>query len=150
MGISMLERLSISKPLLCGRGASYAWAIFWFFPLSELFTAFSQVKCRITTLLNITAKQLNEGRNSGRRTVHVCIKTCITAACWAKMLNHKWGTGKEKQLDIAPLCARANPTITPAWQDQKYLPSALPYCCSEELIDTEVSAFPFLFAFLLC
>lgn len=140
-------KVYVSKPLLCGR--SYAWATFCFLPLSELFTTFSWVKCRITTLLNIIAKQLNEGRNSGRRTVHVCRETCIIAACWAKLLSHKWGTGKEKQLDIAPLCARADPTVTPAWQDQKYLPSALPYCYSEELINTEVSAFPSLFALLL-
>lgn len=141
-------KVNVSKPLLCGRSTSHAWAVFCFLPLSGLFTTFSWVKCRITTLLNIIEKELNEGRNSGCRTAHVCTETCIIAACWAKMLNHKWGTGKEKQLDIAPLGACADPTVTPAWQDQKYLPSALPYCYDEELINTEVSAFPSLFALL--
>lgn len=42
------------------------------------------------------SKAIKWRRNCGCRTVHVCIETCTIAACWAEMLNHKWGTEEKK------------------------------------------------------
>lgn len=103
VGTGTLERCLFLE-YFCGGGPR---AIPEPFSVSFLLVSCSQLSPGLHTesqnFLNIMAKQLNEGKKSGHKTVHGCTETCIIAACRAKALNHKSGTGKEKQLDIAPL-----------------------------------------------
>lgn len=81
MGIRMLERCLFLKRF-CVEGPR---AMLEPFSLSFLLVSCSQLSpglhAESQNLLNIMAKRLNEGRNSGHRTVYACIETCIIAAC---------------------------------------------------------------------
>lgn len=81
MGTGALERCLFLKHF-CVEGPR---ATLEPFSVSFLLVSCSQLSpglhAESQNLLNIMAKQLNEGKNSGHKTVHACLETCIIAAC---------------------------------------------------------------------